>query len=359
MTHNYTQLKDQQQGLLDALKGYYKNPEQHAQAIEDAKKELRQVEAALSRGREEEELKKPEAERKTYAPELGAPATENQRQASKEFNEKTGRDQALSDPNSKPSDAYHSYAADCEKKPDGATRKSHLDSIIKSDISGKEPYYSAQVEALLNDYVPVGEKELSTRINAKKSSGEQAFTLGYLRVDGNGKDALENHFYALNFSKQNDGHWRVIAVDPNGDPIEPKEQQLLQKLLGKDMELQYIGHDGKLVAAKDATPSNLMRLQFDDTSCGMYTANIASAFAKNGHQYNPLLAQDLALIRDTDTATQRKQHQQLLQNSQSIEPAMLLTQMQSKQISSASTTQQSIEPAFSYTARVTGTQMVR
>lgn len=132
-------------------------------------------------------------------------------------------------------------------------------------ISGTEWYNNLQVEALTGQQVPVGTSALSDFLQKNRNPGAFAYI-----IEGPNE---QNHFVSFDIRTGADGRFEITYVDSNGDLMPEAERAVLARQY-PGVEVKYIDRDGNKISEAEATPQNLLRVQFDGHNCGMYSSEI-------------------------------------------------------------------------------------
>ncbi len=135
-----------------------------------------------------------------------------------------------------------------------------------------------QVEAATGAPVAAGTTELETFL--KKNNGIPPVSFAYIILGPN----EQNHFVSFDIRNVN-GKTEITYVDSNGDFMPIAERQSLEKIL-PGVDVKYLSNSGNKISEIDAvrTPENILRVQFDDYNCGLYTTNIVNMLkSSNGN----------------------------------------------------------------------------
>lgn len=239
---NVSELKMQISGLYSKLKEAYttNNPE-YLQINQQIKELAAQLNKAID---EEEEFKKRTGEpAREYDPILGVYVQSGKAVDSKERLERLHSGTAT--------DADLAWRNECLREPINGTN-SH------------QWYNNLQVEALTGQHVPVGTSALDDFLQKNKNPGAFAYI-----IEGPNE---QNHFVSFDI-RTVAGKTEITYVDSNGDLMPAAERAVLERQF-PGIEVKYIGRDGNKVSEAEATPQNLLRVQFDGHNCGMYSSEI-------------------------------------------------------------------------------------
>jgi hypothetical protein len=282
------------------LKELYNDPVGNADAITKLIKFIKDLELALS-GKEDKKNKESGTE---YSDRYGVPLTKKEIQ---ERDEARLRKKNSSDRQEEP--ASEGYTSEDRER-------------LRRKITGAEDRYATdQVGCLtgLGEPVPAGTKELGDFLD---NHPERPVSFSYLMTP-NKSDPSRNHFVSLNISA--DG--TITYLDPNGELMRDAERDvLLQKISGG--KIAYRNHQGEQIseAAAKANPTTIGRVQFDDSSCGLYSVELTNLMKEAGGD-EAKIKQGLKAIKDLDTQTVRQQHTGCLDAGISASVGKAATQM--------------------------------
>lgn len=175
-------------------------------------------------------------------------------------------------------------------------------------ITDKQWYNNLQSSMLNGRQTPVGGKELKQFLTRSKRNAPLSFA--YLKIPDKYDSSL-NHFVSMHLSTDRK---ELTYVDSNGHLMsEEDKKKIMDCFSDPKPNIVYRDKDGKRLSERDANndPSRLLRVQFDNYNCGVYSTEITALFRDAKGNEN-LIQQQLKELKNLDTVVARKQHQKCL-----------------------------------------------
>lgn len=150
---------------------------------------------------------------------------------------------------------------------------------LRESINGEQWLNNIQVGAATGGRVTVGTDDLGKFL--AKNKGNLPLSVAHIVTGAN----KQNHFVSLDFRKGEDGKPEITYLDSNGDLMPLAERRALESQF-PGVVVKYLDKEGNKIPEREAAENqdNILRVQFDDHNCGLYTSHAVNMFkAANGN----------------------------------------------------------------------------
>ncbi|MCH2037698.1 MAG: hypothetical protein MK137_03805 [Rickettsiales bacterium] len=190
--------------------------------------------------------------------------------------------------------------------------------ITNESIAGNNAYNIKQVKVLTKQRTPKTNAGLRTFLSIHRyyssfQNGEP-LTFSYLIIPKatifySAAEEDDNHFVSMSLKKIND-RVELDYMDSNGELMSDKDRQMIKEVFSDiPLDIFYRNSDGKRIPESEAVRLRvkLLRTQFDDDSCGMYSTEYTRMMlAAKGDEAK--IQQGIHEIRNLDVDAMRTMH---------------------------------------------------
>lgn len=183
-------------------------------------------------------------------------------------------------------------------------------SALIDSLSGNKWYNEKQVAYLTgNSSIPVGDNGLQNFLHDKSgylSRNGSSLSFAYLAMPDK-KDESRNHFVSMHI-ENNNGSLELQYFDSNGELMRQEDRQIIKKQF-PNINIAYRDYNGQKMTESQARskPEHILRVQFDDHNCGMYSTEITNVM-KHANGNEALIQDRLLDISTLEPSKVRQEH---------------------------------------------------